>query len=143
MHQAISKDLHYVMQLVDQYSLELGHPPFDVDRKYLEDYFRFALARSDHIVLLEPDKGFIFGLVNNYPWNPRLLGFVHVIFVMPEFRGTGLCVKLIQEYEKWAKINGAEFCTLSSISGINDKALKFNLQVLGYKESGFEFSKEI
>lgn len=144
MHLAKSKeDIDLIMQLIDQYSLELVDPPFDVDRDYLKRYLCAARDREDHILLLEEDKGFIFGLVNNYPWSPRLLGFAHLIFIMPEFRGTGLCVKLVRAYEEWVKAMGAEFCTLSSISGINDKALKFNLRLLGYKETGFEFRKEI
>lgn len=64
-------------------------------------------------------------------------------FVVPEYRGGTLAVRLLKEAEKWAKENGASELTILHNTGINtDTASRF-FNGCGYDTKGHIFTKDL
>jgi GNAT superfamily N-acetyltransferase len=64
-------------------------------------------------------------------------------FVLPEYRGGTLAVRLLREAERWAKENGADEITILHNTGIKMDTSERFFNGVGYKTCGHIFSKDL
>ena len=81
--------------------------------------------------------GYVYGFIqdNGQVFNKRIAQ-LEAIFVKEEYRGKGIAKRLIQEFTKWAKEQGASLMELS-VCKENDNAVNL------YKNYGFKENKLI
>tara|TARA_B100001013_G_C24510068_1_gene402645 strand:+ start:231 stop:752 length:522 start_codon:yes stop_codon:yes gene_type:complete len=65
------------------------------------------------------------------------------IYVAPEYRGRPTAMRLIKEYERWARANGALEICLGVLTGIHPAQTGSVYERLGYQKVGSNFVKEI
>lgn len=87
--------------------------------------------------------GFMAGHVAETFLNNEKNAYDNGLFVAPEFRGKPIAVRLIKNFEAWAKAQGAENVWLSQSVGQNkEKTLHF-FERLGYVCQGFTTCKKL
>jgi GNAT superfamily N-acetyltransferase len=87
--------------------------------------------------------GFMAGHVAETFLNNEKNAYDNGLFVAPEFRGKPIAVRLIKNFEVWAKAQGAKTIWLSQSVGQNkEKTLHF-FERLGYSCQGFTTCKKL
>lgn len=77
--------------------------------------------------------GFLFASAYQHPALDGLLAMDDVLYVAPEFRGTGAAEMLVEKYKAWAKSHSIIVTFLASTSGVNTKITE-----AFYKKCNFE-----
>lgn len=99
--------------------------------------FAFLDIKDDEII------GFISGIVGEYFFSKRKkisdLGF----YVLPEYRGSKTALKLLKEYESWAKLCGVDDIHLGQTTAIDIEKTQNFYNRLGYKTVGFNTVKHL
>lgn len=62
-------------------------------------------------------------------------------FVSKEARGSSVAIRLVKHFEEWAKENGADYVTMSDITGINTLSEMYTR--MGYTVSETAYMKEL
>jgi GNAT superfamily N-acetyltransferase len=85
---------------------------------------------------------FFLGLITEEYFSGKLIAYDLGMFVKKEFRGSSQFIRMLKEFELWAKENGAYKAVLYHSTGIDpDKALTM-FPKLGYEHYGYIFDKE-
>lgn len=96
------------------------------------DFFYVTLAIVGDSVV-----GCMLGLVSEVYCTRELHAYELVLYVTPSHRKTDMSVKLLGDFEKWAKIKGATQAWLGCAFGAdNDKTKRF-YEKAGYQLTGF------
>ena len=114
------------------------------------DHFVFI---TDHI---ENNKGFAKAAVFNGKMVGVMLGIVStisfikatcareiVLYIKPEHRDSFFSIRLIKEFEKFAKSREVDFINMGITSEINDSRIGQLYERLGYEPKGRNYSKRI
>ena len=143
-----------------QVTLEDAFKIVEVGKTFLEEgrfknheYNPNGVLRILEATVTNPDKAFcafddqyrgliLMGISQHY-FSTYKWATDFAFFVLPEYRGSTLAVRLLREAEKWAKANGASELTILHNTGINtDTATRF-FNGVGYETNGHIFSKEL
>lgn len=115
-----------------------------------EDYFRYLKKDLKYInrgLFIAEDDGKIVGMILAQYYDPlpiskyKRKGYISNLFIMQDYRGKGLGVKLIETAEGWLKRNKTEHITLE-IHKDNKAALSLYRKV-GYKDYTVKLEKGI
>lgn len=88
-------------------------------------------------------RGFILMGINDHYFSNVKHAEDFCLFIVPEFRGGSLVVRLLNAAEKWAKENGARDITIHHNTGINTAKAPTLFNKLGYDMGGYIFTKDL
>lgn len=137
--------LQLVMQLID----ESRFREFGIDVEAVWKFFEMAVNEPQRCCFLyskdEEGKmtGFFSGFMQKQFFNGRMIAQDMGIYILPELRGTRLFLKLLKEFETWAKDSKADAINLSHNTGIESDTMKDVFPRLGYKHFGYSFEKGV
>ena len=81
------------------------------------------------------------GYIAQYYFSKDLVAHDCLMYVKPERRGGYTIVRLVKNFESWAKSMGAKEIRPSTSTGIKSEMSKKLYEVLGYKSTGHNFMK--
>jgi GNAT superfamily N-acetyltransferase len=87
--------------------------------------------------------GFMAGHVGETFLNSEVNAYDNGLFIAPEYRGGSAAVKLIKNFEAWAKTQGAQNVWLSQSVGQNQEKTLHFFERLGYVCQGFTTCKKL
>lgn len=87
--------------------------------------------------------GFMAGHVGETFLNSEINAYDNGLFVAPEYRGGSSAIKLIKNFETWAKAQGASNIWLSQSVGQNQEKTLHFFERLGYVCQGFTTCKKL
>ena len=115
---ATADDLPLVRKLWTEFELEVPENPWR-DSDHDEDIVWLEEAVRDHVVLLADDVGLAVGLMKG-----KRLGFLDMLYVRPEARGSGVSRELTREVVARLRERGAEVLELEVLaSNTNARAI--------------------
>ena len=121
----------------------------DVDREHLASFLEtyesnegckfFFIKKEEKIV------GVLLGSItaSNPLWYGTKVAFELFWYVHPDYRGTKDSIKLINDYERWAKDNGCKYITMACLANTFEKKLTFLYKKRGFKKLEVSFIKEL
>ena len=118
--------------------------PFDGD-KLVEVATRYASGDSTVFFLaLDGDKpvGAFAGMLDEFYFSRALVAIDVIWYVMPEYRGTHVGLKLLEMFETWAKNKGAKEIRVGQSTNINPKVFNGILEKRGYDFVGANYRME-
>ena len=127
---------------------EIAIPYRTADNREMERFYfgiTARLQRNDwHILIAEVNgrpAGFIMGNILMYEYgNSNIIGNCDHLFVKPEYRGSGIGSKLIEELNNWVKACGAK---IAEFTTVYDEKLIRKWQHRGYIPSQVIYTKEV
>lgn len=81
--------------------------------------------------------------ISDYYFSRDLAGFDEALFVTPEKRGGIAAIRLVKEFETWAKAKGANELRPACSTGCFSERTKLLYEALGYEVVGYTFKKRI
>lgn len=102
------------------------------------------VAPTGYVSVLVVDgevRGAFWGCLTNMPWSAITFAQDICFFVDAECRGHG--VRLIRDWVRWAKAQGAAEVCLSSASGIDTVRAQRLFEKQGFTKQGEAFTKEL
>ena len=87
--------------------------------------------------------GCLVGMAYYYPYSKTLVAGDYIWYVVPEYRGGMIGVRLMKMFEEWARGVGAVNICTGATSGINSERGALLLQRLGYSPVGLSMQKEL
>lgn len=120
-----------------EYSREAFWKLLNATRTLPDKYFCTYSKNSEGEV-----TAFFLGIITEEYFSGKLMANDLGMFVKKEHRGSSQFVRLLKEFENWAKNNNAYKITLYHSTGIDpEKSLKM-FPKLGYEHFGYIFDKE-
>lgn len=105
---------------------------FEFDVAMAERQWNAHLASEESICLVYDvdgvPRGVFVGAATNYPSGPVRLAIEVVFWVSPQYRGSAW-IRIMREFEAWAKAKG---CAFTSISSKQDERFSTALERRGY-----------
>ena len=144
----LEKDVPEVIELGARMHQESRYNRWEYDKNYCAEMAKRVLSEKGLFfsdIAREEGKlvGMMFGFLNRIPFCNASAAIDLIVYVIPEKRNGRLAMKLIKDYERWARIVGAEEIQLGVSSGTNpDKVAKFYNR-LGYTSYGHFLRKEV
>lgn len=80
--------------------------------------------------------GALVGYISEFFFGPDLIASDSGWFVLPEYRGSRSAVRLLKNFERWAKANGAKEVAMGVSTDVSPEKTGALLQKLGYKHVG-------
>lgn len=87
--------------------------------------------------------GFMCGYVTETFLNEQVNAYDAGLFVLPEHRGGTLALRLVREFEVWARAQGAENVWICQCVGHEIDSTRRFFERLGYECQGFSMRKEL
>jgi GNAT superfamily N-acetyltransferase len=87
--------------------------------------------------------GFMCGYIGETFLNNQVNAYEQGLFVVPEHRGGTISVRLVRNFEQWAKAHGAENLWLSQSVGQKQNSTLSFFERLGYSCQGFITCKSL
>jgi len=87
--------------------------------------------------------GFFVGGISSYFFNYEQFAEDYTVYVSPKFRSTGVAVRLIKAFERWAEERGAIRTYLGTNVGIRSERFVKFLKALGYGGEGAILYKDL
>lgn len=116
---------------------------FEFDAAMAERQWNAHLASAESICLVhEVDgvpRGVFVGAATNYPSGPVRLALEVVFWVTPQYRGSAW-LRIMREFEAWAKRKG---CAFTSISSKQDERFSTALERRGYAQAETHYLKAV
>ncbi len=143
---ATRDDWDLVRHLCDQWYGELppGRMP-PIDFNHLGVLFEHGVDNPNSAIwLLHGEEGLLYGFLCQWVWSPEIVATEELWYVLPEVRGKGIAMNLVEEFEMWARANGAAEIAFGIASGIkNAEAAARLMKRWGYEYMGPNMSKRI
>lgn len=115
-----------------------------IDYAYTASFFTRAWDVGVLIGAVDTDShGCLIGSVSPTWYSPSPIASEWMLYVVPEHRGTGLAVKLIQRFTEIARQRGAHKLYVGSSTGINDEGVRKLYERLGFVSVGSALAKEL
>jgi GNAT superfamily N-acetyltransferase len=109
------------------------------DDKALE-HIKFMLDDENHAVFVADYHGDIIGMLcaecSTMYFSDEKVAGEHMIFVVPEMRGSTAFSRMVSEFATWASDNGSKILYLRTTSGINAKEVDNIYHRLGFDRVG-------
>lgn len=136
-------DLAHLTRMAKSFLEESGQP-YEFDRAKTKQSFDDALMRNDMLVLLSVEEGKPNGFLVGHVASPLFSHDVAAIevawWVRPSHRGQPSNLKMIKQYETWARDNGAKVIGLTYLPDIQNLTTLYGR--MGYHRSESNFIKE-
>jgi len=87
--------------------------------------------------------GALVGYINEFFFGPDLIASDSGWFILPEYRGSRSAVKLLKNFQAWAKANGAKEVAMGISTDVMPEKTGALLQKLGYVPVGGNFKKAV
>ena len=133
-------DLGQMMHEEGSYShLKFSKPRLlETFKRYMDDPDRIG------IIAMQGDKpcGMIGGYVSKYYFSDQIVASDIAWFVLPEFRGTMIGVRLLDAFEDWAKSKGVSELRIGISTGVNMEAFDRLMKKRGYSMVGANYRLE-
>lgn len=114
------------------------------DAEYVMNNLKLLLASSTFVGFTDEKlRGVILGSTSAQWFSPRVEAYEHLLFVYEEHRGGPFAVRLIKEFESWARARTAYAVNVGSTLGINDKRVESLYMRLGYTRNGYGLTKRL
>ena len=145
--------------------LEYADIPETVElaRKFVEESafsrFQFShekMAANLAMSVTHPDRAFchvvehdgklvgaLVGYISEFFFGPDLIASDSGWFILPEYRGSRSAVRLLKNFEKWGKANGAKEIAMGISTDVMPEKTGALLQKLGYVPVGGNFKKAV
>lgn len=98
----------------------------------------FTLAVMDGEIV-----GFMVGYLSEALLNHEVNAYEQGLYVAPEHRGATIAVRLVREFEAWARARGAKNVWLSQSVGHKQEQTLHFFERLGYERQGFVTCKTL
>jgi len=135
---ATPDDAHEFTVLVKKFVREANYP-FKVDMKLTYDNALLILENPDFFLHVVEDEeelvGFLVGALNKTLFSTEVIATELGWYLKPEYRDGRTALKLLKNYEEWAKEQGADFVTMVDIDTVQD------LSAL-YQRRGYELTEK-
>ena len=145
----IKEDIPSLIKLGRQMHGESSYSHLDFDEDKVNDMGQVWLLNPEiyFCKVAENNDKEIFamyvGLISSYYFGKDLVANDLLMFVAPDKRGGIAAVKLIKEFEDWAKANGAAEVRPASSTGVKTEETMKLYEALGYKTVGHTFNKRL
>lgn len=117
-----NEDFKYLTQLFDEYLVDIDGDEKDFFAQYNQIYL-------DHVIVCY-ENGIALGCGAFKEYEPKVAE-IKRMFVLPEQRGKGIAVSILNELEVWAAASGCE-------SAILETSVRLESAIALYKKSGYE-----
>jgi len=87
--------------------------------------------------------GALLGYISEFFFGHDLIASDSGWFILPEYRGSRSAVKLLKNFQTWAKANGAKEVAMGVSTDVNPEKTGALLQKLGYKHVGGNYKLAI
>ena len=118
---------------------------FDFDR--MQQWVTERIDTDDSEIFTAWDNnllvGCLVGMAYYFPYSKTLVGGDYIWYVVPEYRGGMIGVRLMKMFEEWARGVGAVNICTGATSGINSERGALLLQRLGYSPVGTSMQKDL
>lgn len=97
------------------------------------------------VVVYNDDKpvAIFMGYTYNHPMFHAKFSADLLLYVVPDFRGTPIAVRLMKMYDTWAQKQKVDYINIGQSTGIGDMdRVRSFYEKLGFKTTGFNCSKE-
>lgn len=136
-------DLFEFVVLVKKFANE-AYKQFPVDKEVTSHNFLQGITDPNFLFLVAEDEGEVVGIFVGYATTPLFssvktsaeMGF----YLHPDHRDGRTALKMIQEYEKWARSQGCKSAALMDVHDFND--LRSFYERKGYKLKEKSYLKE-
>ena len=145
----VSGDMPQIIKLGRQMHAESSYNGLDFDDDTVMELAEQWLSNSDVYFCRVAENnekeifGMYVGLISSYYFGKDLVANDLLLFVVPDKRGSIAAVKLIKEFEQWAKDKGAAEVRPALSTGVKVKETKQLYEALGYEAVGFTFNKRL
>lgn len=114
-------------------------PPTEkkIERFITGDYYHEGIWIDDKLI------AFMAGRVSETFLNNEFNAYEMGVFVLPEYRGTRHSVRLIRNFEDWARVKGAKNVWLGQSVGQRQNETLHFFERLGYECQGFITCKKL
>lgn len=143
--------------------LEYADIPETVDlaRRFVEesafsrfDFSHEKMAANLSLAITHPNRAFchvvehdgklvgaLVGYISEFFFGRDLIASDSGWFILPEYRGSRSAIRLLKNFEKWAKANGAAEVAMGISTDVAPEKTGALLQKLGYRPVGGNFKK--
>lgn len=134
-------DIPAVVDLAREMHGESAFSDFDFDDSKMAAQLTMPLTHPDsqfcQVAVKDGEVvGALFGYITEFVFGPQIIACDYGWYVIPKARGTSAGVRLLKDFQKWAKDHGAvEVCMGVSTNVQKDKTGKL-FKKLGYKHVG-------
>jgi GNAT superfamily N-acetyltransferase len=87
--------------------------------------------------------GALLGYISEFFFGSDLIASDSGWFILPEYRGSRSAVRLLKNFQAWAKANGAKEVAMGVSTDVNPEKTGALLQKLGYKHVGGNYKLAI
>ena len=101
-----------------------------------ERYFAVVAEEEGEI------RGMFMGYLSEWPYGDEWIATDLLVYIDPKHRGGTAVVRMIREFERWAKKSGVNQIRPGTSVGNKKQLLSFYRR-LGYKNVGYSFLKEV
>lgn len=120
---ARQEDVYDFVVLVNRFARE-AYTEFPVDKELTRANFMQGITDPNFFFLVAEERGEVVGLLvgcANAPLFSKTRTAVELGFYMhPDYRDARSALKMMNEFEKWAKSQGCKSCTMVDIHTFND-----------------------
>ena len=140
-------DAHRVVDLCKMFHGESWQRFADFDFDRMLQWVTERIDTDDSDIFTAWDNnllvGCLIGMAHYYPYSKTLVAGDYIWYVVPEYRGGMIGVRLMRMFEEWARgVVQLIYCT-GATSGINSERGALLLQRLGYTPLGMTMQKEL
>lgn len=124
------------------YLCQLAHDELTPDASFSEDKCLGSILRvitEGFMVVAEEGKivGIMAGGLTSHMFSDELVAMDALVYVLPEFRGSTACVRLLNDYVDWAKAEGVKpYNTFVSVIGKFEEVGNV-FSDYGFKKAGY------
>lgn len=134
------EEMDYIIEASERFYEAAGMPR----ESGLRAHYERLRGLKDCFVFVEKGKGFIVGFIAPSILEPGKLQAQEIAWwVEPEFRKTGVAIKLIKKYENEAVKRGATYIGMAALSSLNLEGVESILYKMGYNTYEKHYRKEI
>ena len=134
-------DIPAVVDLAKQMHAESAFSRFEFDDSKMAAQLTMPLTHPNqqfcHVAVSDGEiVGALFGYVSEFIFGPQLIASDYGWYVLPKARGTSAGVRLLKNFQRWAKDQGASEVSMGVSTDVHkDKTGKL-FKKLGYKHVG-------
>lgn len=127
---------------------ESSYSHLDYDHEVLVDMSEIWIADPEwHYASVAEKDGYIFGMyvgsITQYYFGKDLVAVDQLLFIDPSKRGGIAAMRLIKDFEQWARSRGAKEVRPAVSTGVNIDQTKKLYESLGFETVGYTFKKEL
>ncbi len=132
--------MSYVVEAAGRFYDEAGFNKVEDFAGFIED----ILADPTVFIIVNEGKGFIIGRFSTFFLEPtKTLCSELAWFVEPEYRGTTVAIRLLKEYEQYAKDNECDLVSMVALEEIEPVKTGKIYTRMGYTPLEHQYIKEI